>query len=532
MIRAIRSYFLLFVLVVPATLPAAAQADFKDMSTVNSYADEQLPFLTNDGRTLIFTRGHHRQNAGGKADAGDIWYSQFSDSAGWSVPQRLPAVLNNQFYNGAFAYRANRLWVFGIYRNGAAPLPGVSVSTVLAWPQRWSPPQSMPVTYFRNLSANNGNCLSADGTIMILSLESFKSRGAEDLYVSFWQADQQKWSEPLNLGDDINTPLQELTPYLAPDNKTLFFASNGHGGFGSRDIFVAQRLDDSWTHWTAPRNLGAAINTEGAEMGYRYYPDLELAVYTSTKNSDGYGDIRLVDVKPEEMNAVLEDELVATPVAEKDTVKLVVQQPLPEENILQLKGKITDKTTGKAVLARVRIKDENGYVGEHFNDSTYAFTVPSKHNYVLQVDADGYVSRNLELQLVTNEAQVVVHDVALEPIKVGKTIKLENVLFKRGTAEFLPSSYDELDLVAEMMLNNPNMEIELAGHTDNVGVPQLNLRLSQDRVNAVIDYLVQKGVERSRLSGKGYGGSRPVASNATEATRRLNRRVEFTIVKQ
>ena len=164
---------------------------------------------------------------------------------------------------------------------------------------QWNMPQSTGVKYFQNKSANNGNSISRDGKILILSLESFKSLGAEDIYVSFWNASDNGWTEPKNLGDQINTKLQELTPFLAPDNKTLFFSTNGRGGIGSRDVFVSQRLDDTWTNWTEPRNMGETVNTEGAEMGYGYYPEIEFAVYTSTKDSDGYVDIQIFHVTGE-----------------------------------------------------------------------------------------------------------------------------------------------------------------------------------------------------------------------------------------
>ena len=126
----------------------------------------------------------------------------------------------------------------------------------------------------------------------------------------------------------------------------------------------------------------------------------------------------------------------------------------------------------------------------------------------------------------------MVQNVTLERIVIGARVKLENILFVRGETEFLETSYEELDLVVEMMFNNPTMVIELAGHTDNVGNPNLNQRLSQERVDAVVNYLVEKGVDSSRLSGKGYGGKQPIASNAGESTRRMNRRVEFIVIEQ
>jgi outer membrane protein OmpA-like peptidoglycan-associated protein len=184
------------------------------------------------------------------------------------------------------------------------------------------------------------------------------------------------------------------------------------------------------------------------------------------------------------------------------------------------------------VFARIKILGDEGFELEHFNDTTFSFTLLSKRNYSLQVEAEGYFSKQIELLIKTDEAKEFVRNVEIERIVKGARIELKNVLFLRGEAEFLESSYDELNLVAEMMFNNPTMIIELAGHTDGIGNVHLNKRLSQERVDAVINYLVEKGIDSSRLSGIGYGGTVPIASNATESTRKLNRRVEFIVIRQ
>jgi OOP family OmpA-OmpF porin len=202
------------------------------------------------------------------------------------------------------------------------------------------------------------------------------------------------------------------------------------------------------------------------------------------------------------------------------------------ENTLVIKGKITDLTSTKGVFARVKVLGEEGFEQEHYNDTTYSFTLLSKRDYVLQIEAEGYFSKQIELLIKTNEAKELIQNVEIEKIVTGARIELKNVLFLRGAAEFLESSYDELNLVAEMMFNNPTLIIELAGHTDGIGNPNLNKRLSQERVDAVINYLAEKGIDGSRLSGTGYGGTVPIASNASESTRKLNRRVEFIVVEQ
>ena len=167
---------LIILVITVVSFAAEAQEYFMtDAWDLNSAADEQIPILSTNGKTIFFTRGHHPDNAGGKADKGDVWISHFSDSAGWSVPTKLPAPINDQFYNGVFNVSGNKLYLYNIYRNGQAPLPGISASNSMSWPMQWRLPQSSAIKYFQNKSANNGNTISRDGNILILSLESFKA---------------------------------------------------------------------------------------------------------------------------------------------------------------------------------------------------------------------------------------------------------------------------------------------------------------------------------------------------------------------
>ena len=205
------------------SLGANAQDYIMDAWGLNSSADEQIPILVNGGKSIIFTRGHHPENTGGKSDKGDIWISHFTEADGWETPVKMPATINTRYFDGAFAYAQNKLLVYGEYRNDQPSRPGVSESDLVNWPDNWSAPKTAQIKYFRNGSANNGNSLSVDGKILLLSLESYKTNGAADIYVSFWDEGTKSWQEPKNLGPQINTPLQELTPFLAPDNKTLFF---------------------------------------------------------------------------------------------------------------------------------------------------------------------------------------------------------------------------------------------------------------------------------------------------------------------
>ncbi len=498
----------------------------------NSYADEQNLVLSPNGQILYFIRAHHSQNVGRKMDMGDIWYSTLDSATGnWSSPQNIGFLLNNQFHNGVVGFGLkNEMYLYNVYElDGKSPRSrGISSVDSIDPPKYWTVPITSTVRYFYNLSDNHSISISEDKKVMLLSLESFKTRGAEDLYVSFWIPQLKAWSEPKNLGDQINTMYQEVTPFLAADNKTLYFSSNGHGGMGSKDVFSSKRLDKTWTNWSKPLNMGPDVNTEGAEMYYQYLADKELAIYTSTKNSDGYGDIHFKDVPASEMAKTIGYEIEVP----KDTlVQVVDEEPAEPDYYVQLVGSITDKKTESPVAATIRIAGGD-YSQNQTLATAFAFDLPQANQYTLVVESDGYISHSVKLDITTDEPKELEHNVILQPIELGTTVKLDLVLFERGKTTFLEESYEQLDLMIQMMKDNPTMEIELGGHTDNVGNSRLNKKLSQERVDAVVKYFIDNGIEAKRLTGKGYGGSKPIASNKSEATRRLNRRVEFTVIKQ
>lgn len=523
-------FFIIFLLVAFAS--NSQHSLVGNESVFNSYADEQNPVLSTDGNTLFFIRGHHSQNVGRKMDRGDIWFSSYdSTSKTWGIPRNIGYLLNNQFHNGVLGFGTKgEMYLYNIYElDGKTPKSrGISVADPIDPPKYWTVPITSVVRYFYNLSDNHSMSISADGKILLQSLESFKTRGAEDLYVSFWLPKLMAWSEPKNLGDQINTMYQEVSPFLAADNKTLYFSSNGHKGFGSKDIFSAKRLDDSWTNWSIPVNMGSEINSEGEEMYFQYLPDKALAIYTSTINSDGYGDIHFKDYPIPEMAETIGYEIV---VPKDTTVHIVEIEPLKLDFYLHIVGSITDIKTQSPIAATIRITGGDFATNQSLA-TAFAFDLPTANEYTLVVEADGYISHSEKLDIRTNELKQLEHNIMLQPIELGTTVKLDLVLFKRGTTEFLGESYEQLNLMIQMMKDNATMEIELGGHTDNVGNSRLNRKLSQQRVDEVVDYFIDNGIDSNRLSGKGYGGSKPIASNKSEETRRLNRRVEFTVVKQ
>jgi len=327
----------------------------------------------------------------------------------------------------------------------------------------------------------------------------------------------------INLGSTINTKEQEMTPTLAPDNKTLFFSSNGHGGKGGRDIFRSQRLDSTWTKWSKPVNI-EAINTDGVELSFILSRDMKWSIYSSTLNSDGYGDLNFYEMPQDSVFEAVEVDSVSYRMVQEKSAELTNPEKI-------FTGRVYNEKTRDFVNSHIfiRYREFQDSMKITSEEKIFKFFVPdSLERLFVDVKAGGYmpVTETILLDNALNERVYY-----LKPLEVGMTINLDQIYFERGLATLIDSSYAQLDEVVEVMHENQTMEIELAGHTDNQGDARKNLELSRERVKTVKNYLVEKGIDTDRITGKGYGGSRPIASNASEETRRLNRRVEFIITK-
>lgn len=534
-----RIYFFLLALVVSFSINSLFAQDFSASSlrNVNSTYDELNPVLSPDGRFLFFTIAHHPENIGGKKDPGDIWFSSLQPDNTWSAPQHAGASINNRQYNAVAGFSAdgNLLYLHNHYSSSDDPArtQGISVSKKTAG--GWSKPENINIPYFLNRSAIQSGSISASGRYFVFAADSYGSYGAEDLYVCSYQ--NGRWTEPRNLGIIINSAFQEMSPFLAADDVTLYFSTNGRGGKGSFDIYSSTRLDDSWTNWSIPQNL-TEVNTEGRELFFRLYGSGSFALYTSTLNSDGYGDIKLW--KPEQVIEIVEATIEPLEQVVSESVEVVVNSVVNKTDSVVNKAEIKTILLGyvrsaknqESVQASIRIKSDGEEKVFNSNDDGY-FEVsmfPSTV-YHITLSAAGYISKAL-LVNSTLENERLLLELQIDPAEVGVSVNLKNVLFERSTTNLLPESYPELDMVASFLKENPTVEIELAGHTDNRGSHNLLMKLSNDRVQVVKQYLIGKGIEEKRIRGKGYGGTKPIIDNYSEESRKLNRRVEFTIIKK
>ena len=400
---------------------------------INSAYDEQVPILSRDGSTLYFTRANDPQNIGGKKDKGDIWYSVKTDTGTWAPAKNLGAPFNTQGNNAilGFSPDGNTMYLRNIYmKEGKPRQQGLSFSTRTN--KGWSFPEKLDVKYFRNKSEDQSICLSADGNIMILSLQSFVTYGAEDLYVSFREG-PVSWSEPRNLGPIINSEFQEVTPFISSDNTLLVFASNGHGGFGSKDIFVSRRLDDTWKNWSPPRNLGQGVNTEGMETSLYLPYGEEYGLLISTKNSEGYGDINRIDAIP--IDSL--EELNQAPVVEEKPPVIVVNVDSASEAKIRITGKVFNTKNNEPVQALITYEKipelfKVNVTGSDNATGSYDISLDSNLEYLVKVSAKGFMTTEERLIISSVNSATLSVDYGVTPLEVGTTIALKNVFFERG----------------------------------------------------------------------------------------------------
>lgn len=518
-------------LLVLAQALAAQPLNDNSLSKANTPYDELNPVISPDGRTLFVTIANHPDNLGGKKDPGDIWFCTLTGSAGWSEPVHAGSLINDRGFNtiAGFSSDGQEMVLLGHYDPaGNAPRSqGISISQKTG--ESWARPRNVSIPYFQNKSSFVSGYISSDLNTLVFSAEAYGSYGVEDIFVCHRSADG-KWSSPKNIGSRINTSFQELCPSLSADGKTLYFSTNGRKGKGSFDIYSASRLDDSWTSWSDPENI-SAVNSDGRDLSYRDYPTVGYALYASTKNSDGYGDVKMHGpqnpLPPVDTARIVAEVKPATPTVEPTAGT--------GSHAVTIHGKVINAKTDEAIPASISIKAESSIIEGpgviRSQVSGYSTTLPSSNQYVVNIEAKGFISTREKLDIQTYEMNDLEMNFRLQPIEVGTTVELSDVLFEQSKTILLPQSFPELDLVVSFMKTNPDVRIELAGHTDNRGIPAQNVKLSQGRVDRVKDYLISKGIAAKRISGKGYGGNKPVASNESEDTRKLNRRVEFTIRK-
>ncbi|WP_324673458.1 OmpA family protein [Hymenobacter sp. GOD-10R] len=498
--------------------PSAANVDssmFNLGPNVNTRYVDTHPVISPDGRSLFFARQGSPQNIGGAKDPQDVWYATIANpkTKAWNPAKNIGGPINTPGPNGLASVSSdgNTALLINVYRpDGSMEPKGASLTRRSQI--GWSAPVKVEIEDFYNDDPENVDYfLATSGKVLLMALQRKDTQGGQDIYVSFLKEDGKSWGKPRNLGADINTKKPEFAPFLAADGKTLYFASEGHGGYGKSDIFYSKRLDESWTKWTKPRNLGPNVNSTDFDAYYTISAAGEDAYLVSSRNGTDNS---------------------------RDIFRINLASQFKPEVVTLVKGRVLDASTKKPVAAKIRY--ENLLTGEEIGvadtnpvDGSYTIVLPSGAHYGYRAEAANYLSESDNLDVTDREKYSEVNqDLYLVPFVVGQLIKLNNIFFAQSKFYLRENSYPELQRLIRILKEYSTVEIKLEGHTDNQGDPALNTKLSQDRVNEVKKYLVQHGISANRITTEGYGGSKPIASNDQEETRKLNRRVEFRITKK
>ncbi len=475
--------------------------------TINTPADEYLPSLTADGNTLIFTR---------RDDYDENFYKSTRQPDGsWGRAEYLSGV-NTTLNEGAQSVNPDGRWL--VFTACNRRNDGSQGSCDLYWSQLKDGAWTKPVPFSAAVNSPQWDAqpaIAPDSKTIYFSSERPGGQGGKDLWVTT-RLPNGRYTEPQNLGPQINTPGDEQAPFIHPDGQTLYFTSDGLPGMGRNDLYFSRRQPDG--SWGQPQNLGYPINTKGDEGTLIVSLDGKTAYFAAKlPGSAGSLDIYAFDLPAH-------------------------ARPQP---VTYAKAVVADARTAQPLVARIACIDLAS--GQEFAsarthaDGTFLICLPAGKDYALHVSREGYFFHSEHFNLAEGGSflEPYLLNIALQPIELAdeanptpspvRPVVLRNVFFATGSAELLPASRFELDQLVALLREQPHLRIQINGHTDDVGDDASNQTLSERRAKAVYDYLVQQGIGPERLRYRGFGESKPIQPNTTPEGRAQNRRTEFEL---
>ena len=464
---------------------------------INTANDEYYPMETADESELIFTR---------KINNNEDFYKSMKVNGVWQQATYLSDKINTPDHNeGAQSITQDGRFLFFSGCNRPDGLGSCDIFIAQKSGDDWVKPFNLgpPVN---TPGWESQPSISADGRTLYFTSNRRGGYGGYDILKS--RLTDKGWCEPENLGTNINTSFDEQSPFIHPDDSTLYFCSNGWPGLGGMDLFVSRLSKDG--KWQKPVNLGYPINTSGDERGISLTAQGNYAFYSSDNIEGGFGGF---DIYTFELPEVVRPHLVT-----------------------YVKGKVSDAKTLQPLEAAVEIIDlqKNEPVYQDYSDAdqgNFLATLTAGKNYGLNISKSGYLfySQNFSLAGYGSKDPYNI-TVLLQPIEIGNKVILTNIFFDTNKFDLKPESLAELQKLVDFLSLNPSIKIEVSGHTDNVGNDELNQTLSENRAKAVYQFLIDSKIDPSRLQYKGYGKTQPIETNDTEEGRAKNRRTEFKIV--
>jgi outer membrane protein OmpA-like peptidoglycan-associated protein len=477
--------------------------------SINSNYDEYWPCLSADDETLIFTRlipinennketYHNRQE--------DIFISKLKDSK-WQKAQPIGPPINSPDNEGASFITSDGRKMYLTICNRADSKGRCDIYFSERTAKGWQEPKNIgePVN---SAYMEKQPSISSDGKTLYFVSNRPGGKGDYDIWASDIN-DSGKYSKPYNLGDSINTPQEEQSPFIHPDNQTFYFVSQGWPGMGLMDLYISRKKPDN--SWTKAQNLGYPINTFNDEFGLIVNAHGDKAYFATNRDQGKGRDIFQFELYP--------------------AVRPVL--------VTYLKGRIIDAITKKPVEANFELIDlatsklVNQAKSESFSGE-FLVCIPTYRDYALNVSKEGYLfySENFAISGTNDKTKPYLKNIELLTLSNGNKTILKNVFFETNSFELKTESTAELNKLVLFMENNPNIRIEIGGYTDNVGTDAFNQKLSENRAKAVTEYLINNGVVSDRIVYKGYGKSLPIANNSTLEGRSQNRRTEFKIIEK
>lgn len=513
---------------------------------INSKHHDYSPVISADEKTLIFT-SRREGSKGGNVDAAgqyfeDIYISQKVDGK-WTAPKNIETI-NTDGHEACVGLSPDGTNLI-IFRGDKGN--GDIFYCRLNKDGEWVKPKPFPKEISAKDSYEPSAVITNDGNKLFFVSDREGGYGGLDIYV-VEKDGKDKWGKPKNLGSKINTEYDEDAPFLDIDGKTLYFSSEGHKGMGQDDIFKSVLENNKWSK---PENLGYPINTVERDLYFVLSGDGRHAYFSSAKegNVGGQDLYQLILPKTEDYDEriALVEEITGEKLEEEVVVEEVIPDPEPEivdEVILSeviLEVTVVDAATNQPLEATVELVNKE--TGEKILTSTalnglfeMEFKESEAKTFSIYAEMDGYVYKTTDIIIppMDVDLQKVIKTIPLQKVEeeVNVVHILRNIYFDFDLHTLKSQSFVELDKLKDMLEKSPELNVEIAGHTDIIGSPAYNMSLSHKRASAVVNYLVRKGISRSRISTKGYGETKPLASNDDEAEgRELNRRTEFILLK-
>jgi outer membrane protein OmpA-like peptidoglycan-associated protein/tetratricopeptide (TPR) repeat protein len=472
--------------------------------SINTSSSEYYPSITINDSLFVFTR----RGAGIREDFVE---STILPNHEYSKSKTISGSINEEPSKGAINISQDGDWLIFAGNFPSTGLGNFDLYISYQTPQGWSEPINLGPQINTEFWESSPS-LSSDKNTLYFSSDRPGGYGGKDLYVSH-RLPNGKWTEALNMGSSVNTTGDELAPFIHADNNTLYYTSDGLPGYGGSDLFVMRRKYAPYSHqdqWNSPENLGYPINTIEND-GSLFIASNGVDAFYSSDRADSRGGL--------------------------DLYRFELRPDIRPARTLYVRGTVFNKKNNKGIPATVELIDNStGQLSSKVQTDErgdYLITLPVGKDYVFNVNRKGYLfySDNFLLSQRAPDSTYE-KDIPLQPIEVNASIVLKNIFFETNKFQLDPKSQAELDKIIQLLTDNPTLKIEISGHTDNVGKPSDNLSLSNNRAKSVVTYLIGKGIVSQRLVAKGYGETKPVAGNTTEEGRAKNRRTELKVISQ